>query len=339
MTAVRGALERLMNRIWYGGYWLAWPLLPFSLLVRWEISRRRRRAPAKGATPEGVLVIVVGGITVGGTGKTPVLMALGQWLQQQGYRVGVVSRGYRGACGRGPHWVTPTDSAAWTGDEPLMIQRALSVPVVVGRDRAAALALLIERCQPDVVLSDDGLQHYAMPRDIEIAVLDHERGLGNGWLLPAGPLREPALKLGSVDWVLERNSDDVDRGFVYHVRGVRNLISEQVLSWSDCRATWAKRKLTAITGLGQPEQFFAMLAEQGFSVEGRALPDHEPLAQHDLDDIESEIVLITAKDAAKLSDVTASAAWARVWIVEIEARLPPALLTMLKTQLPQPASD
>ena len=234
MILLRGTLERLVNYIWYRGGVLSWCLLPLSWPVRWVVRRRRRQAPAKGSTPPGVSVIVVGGLTAGGTGKTPVLIALGKWLMEQGYRVGVVSRGYKGLRAAEPHWVSEIDSAAVVGDEPALIRRDLKVPVLVCRDRKMALNTLAQSGQVDVVLSDDGLQHYGMSRDVEIVVLDAERGLGNGRLLPAGPLREPGSRLASVDSVLERNSDDPGRGFRYQPTLATHVATGRTMPWQDC---------------------------------------------------------------------------------------------------------
>ena len=195
MSAIRSVLERVLNSIWYGRNALSLLLIPLSWPVQWVVARRRARAPAKHSTPEGVSVWVIGGLTAGGTGKTPVLIALGQWLIERGYRVGVVSRGYGGEGHREPHWVEDQDAARVVGDEPLLVKQRLGVPVVVCSDRQRAVSDLIARADIDVVLSDDGMQHYAMPRDAEIVVLDAERGLGNGRLLPAGPLREAGPEL------------------------------------------------------------------------------------------------------------------------------------------------
>ena len=152
---------------------MSWCLIPLTWPVRWAIHRRRQQASPKGSTPEGVTVIVVGGLTAGGTGKTPVLIGLGKWLTEQGYRVGVVSRGYGGTHGPEPHSVKELDGAAVVGDEPLLIQRELAVPVVVCADRKRALDVLVDQGTVDVVLSDDGLQHYPMPRDIEPVSYTH----------------------------------------------------------------------------------------------------------------------------------------------------------------------
>jgi len=330
MTAWRGAVERGLNAIWYGNSVLSWCLLPLSLLVRFEVKRRRDQAPLKGATPDGVTVIVIGGLTVGGTGKTPVLIALGRWLQYNGYRVGVISRGYRSHALGEVCQVAPNDDATSVGDEPLLISRELAVPVVVGRDRRQALDMLLQHNAIDIVLSDDGLQHYQLPRDLEIVVLDGQRGLGNGRLLPAGPLREPRERLAEVDWVLERNSDDPNRGFEYHITSARHLASGRLVLWSDCLSQWGDQTLTAMTALGQPEQFFQMLTTQGLTVTTVSLPDHDVIMPQHLAGVQSEIVLMTAKDAIKLNGSIDS----RLWVVEIEAQLPASLLAGLHDKLP-----
>ena len=330
MSTTQGAFERLLNHIWYGNSFLSWYLIPLTWPVRWVIHRRRQQASPKGSTPEGVTVIVVGGLTAGGTGKTPVLIGLGKWLAEQGYRVGVVSRGYGGTHGPEPHSITEVDTAAVVGDEPLLIRRELGVPVVVCADRKRALDTLVDQGAVDVVLSDDGLQHYLMPRDIELLVLDAERGLGNGRLLPAGPLREPASRLGSVDVVLERNSNDPDCGFSYQPSCARHLASGRQVAWSECVDEWREQSMVAITGLGQSMQFFEMLRGQGLAIEAEPLGDHEAVTPAHLDRRGEQVVLVTAKDAVKLPECTDP----RVWVVAIEVALPASLLTRLTALLP-----
>ena len=330
MSTAQGALERLLNHSWYGNSLLSWCLIPLTWPVRCAIHRRRQQAEPKGSTPEGVTIIVVGGLTAGGTGKTPVLIGLGKWLAEQGYRVGVVSRGYGGTRGPEPHSVTELDAATVVGDEPLLIRRELGVPVVVCADRKRALDVLVDQGAVDVVLSDDGMQHYPMPRDIELLVLDAERGLGNGRLLPAGPLREPASRLASVDVVLERNSSDPDRGFSYQPSGALHLASGRQATWSECVAEWRDQSVVAMTGLGQPRQFFEMLRGQGLAIEGESLGDHEAMTQAHLDHREELVVLMTAKDAVKLPECSDP----RVWVVAIEVALPSSLLKRLTALLP-----
>ncbi len=333
MIDLRASLERLLHRIWYEGHWASHCLIPLSRLVEWEIRRRAALDLGKGVPQQGAKVWVIGGLTVGGTGKTPVLIALGEWLRHQGVSVGVISRGYRGRVGKKAHIVSASDSATDVGDEPLLIQNQLDCPVVVCRDRGAALAAMVRQFDVDVVLSDDGLQHYSLPRDLEVVVLDGKRGLGNGRIIPAGPLREPAARLGSVDWVLERNSNDPDRSFEYGIRTVRQVSSGKSLSWPDWLVQLSGRPVTAITALGQPGQFFEMLEERGLNVTGIALPDHEAISLRQLENLTTDFVLMTAKDAVKLDHLKNSEIASRLWVVEIETRLPPSLLAKLAVTL------
>ena len=333
MNALRASLERLLHRIWYGDHWLSLLLIPLSWLVEWEVARRASRRAPKGGTPSGALVWVVGGLTVGGTGKTPVLIALGEWLRDQGVSIGVISRGYRGRLGKEAHIVSAADSPADVGDEPLLIQRRLNCPVVIGRDRAEALSAMVGHFSVSVVLSDDGLQHCGLPRDLEVVVLDAQRGLGNGRIIPAGPLREPASRLASVDWVLERNSKDPNRCFEYKVSSLRQVSSGNTLSWSDWLAQWGNQPITAMTALGQPGQFFEMLAGQGLRVVGVALPDHEAISLKQLESVNTDTVVITAKDAVKLGAIEENQIASRIWVVEIETHLPSALLSRLAQAL------
>ena len=333
MSSIRRVLERLLNSIWYGSSALSLLLIPMSWPVKWVVAHRRTRAPAKHSTPEGVSVWVIGGLTAGGTGKTPVLIALGHWLIERGYRVGVVSRGYGGEGRREPHWVEDQDDARVVGDEPLLVKQRLGVPVVVCTDRQQALSYLIARAHIDVVLSDDGMQHYAMPRDAEIVVLDAERGLGNGRLLPAGPLREPVDRLRSVDWILERNSSNADRRFAYEPVGALHMATGRMLPWRECVNEWLGQDVAAATGLGQPRQFFDMLRGSGLSIREHAVSDHGKLPQPQLDMLAEATVIVTAKDAVKLAHPVDP----RVWVVEIDVDLPPSLLNYLTGLLPAQA--
>ena len=164
-------------------------------------------------------------------------------------------------------------------------------------------------------------------------MLDGKRGLGNGRIIPAGPLREPAARLGSVDWVLERNSKDPDRSFEYGIRTLRQVSSGKSLSWTDWLVQLSGRPVTAITALGQPGQFFEMLEESGLNVTGIALPDHEAISLRQLENLTTDFVLMTAKDAVKLDHLRNTEIASRLWVVEIETRLPPSLLAKLAITL------
>ena len=200
MHAVREALVRA----WYDGAWWLWLLRPPEALFR-LLAASRRHLYRSGLLPvyrAPVPVVVVGNITVGGTGKTPVVIALVESLQRRDIRVGVVSRGHGGRPTGSPCWVDAGSDAGQCGDEPLLIHRRTGCPCVVAPRRADAVRSLLARAAVDIVISDDGLQHYALARDLEIAVVDDQRGIGNGFCLPAGPLREPVQRLKTVDYVL-----------------------------------------------------------------------------------------------------------------------------------------
>jgi tetraacyldisaccharide 4'-kinase len=269
-----------------------------------------------------VPVVVVGGITIGGSGKTPVVLALIKELQARGKRIGVVSRGYGGAQSNEPREVSDSTPATLVGDEPVLITRTTSVPVVVCRDRRKAAERLISKHDLDVILSDDGLQHYQMPRTFEIAMVDGSRGLGNGRLLPMGPLREPPSRLSEVDFVLERNSEDAERRVSYRLTGFRHHTTGQYMEIARAVDTWSTHNVAAITALGQPEQFFDSLRALGLTVTTQALRDHRPISSGTLKTTEGQIVVITAKDAVKLPLEND----ARIWILEIEAVVPEPLL-------------
>ncbi len=323
-------LERRAEAAWYGGAWWSILLLPLSWLVAWGVRRRRQAflTQSQGSSP--LPVVVIGGITVGGTGKSPVLIALACALQEHGTRVAVVSRGYGGVDLDQPRQVDPVhDSASLVGDEPLLIARSLEAPVVVCRHRALAVGWLAERGLADVVLADDGLQHYGMARCFEVAVLDGERGVGNGRLLPAGPLREPVSRLDSVDWILERNGGEPDTAFRYRIQGLRPLHAQGHQPVDRMRQQWRGQRLLAVTGLGQPDQYFAMLRRQGFDIRALALADHAVLAESDLSGFEEDIILITAKDEVKLAGVSDE----RVWVVDVVAELPRGLLPAVVRRL------
>lgn len=197
-AAVRG----LAGRVWYGGHWLGVLLAPLSAVYRAALGARRLARRLRPARPLPVPVVVVGNLSVGGTGKTPLVIHLARRLQARGRRVGVVSRGYRAKVRRFPHRVSEGDDAFAVGDEPKLIAQETGCPVVIAPRRREAALVLARHCDVEVVLSDDGLQHSALLREMEIVVVDGDRQFGNGRLLPAGPLREPVSRLDEVDYVV-----------------------------------------------------------------------------------------------------------------------------------------
>ncbi len=307
MSALQGALLRAWT--WRGP--LAWALWPLSLIFRALVALRRQlyRWGWLHSARVDAMVIVVGNVVAGGAGKTPTAIALVRHLQAQGWQVGVVSRGY----GRGSQEcleVLPESLPQNVGDEPLLVQRATGAPVFVARTRhAAATALLARHPRTQILVCDDGLQHYALVRDLEVCVFD-DRGTGNGWVLPAGPLREPwprtpVRRVGQDDQrllVLHTGSHPAFAGY----RAQRNLAPHAVrrdgstVPWSALQAAGGK-PLLALAGIAQPESFFAMLRAGGLTLAHTlALPDH-----YDFDSLQRTIhggyqLICTEKDAAKL---------------------------------------
>ena len=272
---------------------------------------RRTRVP--------IPVIVVGNITVGGTGKTPLVLWLVEQLEARGRKPGIISRGY-GSEGRTPRRVDPSDDAASAGDEPLLLA-ASGVPVWIGRDRAATARRLVElHSDVDVIISDDGLQHYALARDFEIAVVDGARGFGNGALLPAGPLREPVSRLGSVDAVVVNGADFTlppiaARTFVMTLRGDRfeNLVDRRQAGAESFRT----KRVHAVAGIGNPQRFFDTLRELRLEPNCHPFPDHHRFKASDVALPDAEVIVMTEKDAIKC----ASFADARMWALPVVADL------------------
>ena len=319
-VARRGALEQPLVAAWYDRrLWprLLWPL--GALVAAWAKRRRRRflsgRSPAWQAP---VPVVVVGNLSVGGTGKTPIVIWLAQWLKQRGLRPGVVSRGYGGKA-RFPLLVTAETPARQCGDEAALIAKRTGCPMVVDPRRPRAVRALLASAEVDVVLADDGLQHYALARDLEIAVVDGQRGLGNRLCLPAGPLREPPERLATCDWVIangaaagvaERESVAVaDATAVVHVDSGERLSPAAFLAREGCPL--------AIAGVGNPGRFKETLAAAGIPATVRALPDHHRFTPADVAAPAGTPVLMTEKDAAK---VKALGNTAHCWYLEIAMR-------------------
>jgi tetraacyldisaccharide 4'-kinase len=312
--------DRLVQA-WYRGAWWLWLLRPLELVFRGLVATRRGLY-RRGLLPvyrSPVPVIVVGNITVGGTGKTPVVIALVEALQQQGIRVGVVSRGYGARGLRQPHRVGVDSTAARCGDEPLLIQRRTGCPCVAAPDRPAAVRALLAETPVDLIVSDDGLQHYALARDLEIALLDAGRGTGNGFCLPAGPLREPVGRLQSVDFVVYRGSKDPTSGVYYQTDCLVNLATGERLPPSPAAIG---REVRAVAGIGQPEQFFAMLTGLGFTVRRCAFADHHHYTPADFVGLAGAPIIMTEKDAVKCAAIAGDNAW----YLGVSARLPERLV-------------
>jgi tetraacyldisaccharide 4'-kinase len=290
-------VQSWLNRIWYGRRSPPWWLLPLSLTYA-AASGSRRFLYAKQwrkSTRIPVPVVVVGNLSVGGTGKTPLVCWLALRLGELGFKPGVVTRGYGGSAAN-VRLIGMSDDPNVVGDEPMLLVRRTGMPVAVGRDRPAASQLLVNAgC--NVVLSDDGLQHYAMQRDCEIIVIDGERRFGNGGLLPAGPLRESPQRLAAADAVVV-NGGRPQGGELSMRLEAKNALS---LSGSVARVLdeFARTSVHAVAGIGNPERFFNMLRAHGIEVTGHPLPDHAQLQASDISFADARPVLMTEKDAVK----------------------------------------
>ena len=317
-----------INRIWYGRSRLAWLLLPLSALYCIAVLVRRWMygVGIKTVHRVGIPVIVVGNITAGGTGKTPLMIWLAQFLKTYGYRPGLIARGYGGGAATWPQTVTPDSDPALVGDEPVLLARATGCPMVVAPDRVAAARTLLEAHDCNVILSDDGLQHYALGRDIEIAVIDGARRFGNAHCLPAGPLREPPSRLRAVDLIVANGSPAAGE-FSMHVRTDEaiNLLTGERRPLPEFRG----QPVHAVAGIGHPARFFRTLQTAGLDIRAHAFPDHHAYRPQDLSFADGP-VLMTAKDAVKCRRFARPDFWSVELAVDIDQAFSARLLALLR---------
>jgi len=318
-------LARWLNRLWYQDTFLGtwWAPLGYCYgdMVRFRKFLYRIGLLSSHRLP--VPVMIIGNITVGGTGKTPLLISLAERLKSQGFKPGVISRGYGGKATSWPQPVNAESTADWVGDEALLIARRTGCPMAVGPRRVEAALWLLEHDDCDVILSDDGLQHYALKRDVEIAVIDGDRRFGNGFFLPAGPLREPIERLQSVDFVVVNGGETADNEFAMALSGdvAINLRTTEQKPLSgfvglDCHA---------LAGIGNPDRFFKHLAAAGLDCKNHPFPDHYRYQANDLDFGDGKPVLMTEKDAVKCKAIAAE----QHWFVPVTASVPEELIAQL----------
>lgn len=306
-------MQSLLARFWYQWHPLRWLLYPlsciFMLMValrRWYLSRFKQQA-------FNVPVIVVGNLTVGGVGKTPLVIALAQACRARGLRVGIVSRGFGAACRVFPHEVILTDEASFVGDEPLLIAQKTQCPVVIAPDRVAAVNHLLQQHACQIIISDDGLQHYRMGRAVEIVVVDGLRGLGNQLCLPAGPLREPVKRMKQVDFVMVNGATWPQSYRMDCVPGhFCRLRDKQPIEPTQLQGTMA-----AVAGIGHPQRFFNLLTALGFTFNPYPLVDHHRFVRDDLE-LAEDIIVMTEKDAVKCAPFATD----KMVVLPIEAQVP-----------------
>lgn len=350
MALQRSTLETFLTQTWMRRGWAAYLLLPLSCLFA-VLSAVRRLLYKLGVYKTQRLpvpVVIVGNIFVGGTGKTPLTIWLAQALRQAGYKPGVISRGY-GVHNAVPLAVSTQSLAQEVGDEPLLIAYRTQCPVMVGRDRVAvANALLAAHPEVDVIISDDGLQHYRLARDIEIMLFDN-RGMGNGWLLPAGPLREPRTR--KRDFTVMNGADNGAETAlapdVIHMR-LSGLMAEPLASpdvqeectlsrtltsFSAVASDGSPTRILAAAGIGNPERFFAMLRAADLHFDEMPLPDHYDFSDNPFTDLAADVILITEKDAVKCRQNEAIRNDPRCWVVPVTAHLDGAFAEQIVEKL------
>ncbi len=308
-------------------------LYPASLVFR-ALVALRRELYLSGFLPRHQLllpVVVVGNISVGGTGKTPLTLALAEQLIERGWHPLIISRGY-GRTTNKPQPVSRSGTAAQVGDEPLLMAKRDLCPVWVGADRVAAAHAALQACpQCDIVLCDDGLQHYRLQRDVEIAVVDGMRQYGNGLMLPAGPLREPVSRLRSVDAVVVNGGDAAGQEYPMNLGGgiFYNLLdpgqTATAADFSKPTDDFHKGKVHAAAGIGNPQRYFQHLESLGITFTPHAFPDHHAYRAADLSFADCDAILLTEKDAVKC----AGFADARYWVLRVDAQIPPTLIDHL----------
>lgn len=333
---------------WYQKNWQARLLWPLSKMVALEAKRRlhkfRSNPPQKISAAK---IIVVGNLVVGGSGKTPLIIWLTRMLQQQGLSVGIVSRGYGGQATSWPQWVDAKSDAKLVGDEPVLLAKELNVPIAVSPKRAEAIAMIEKHNACDVIISDDGLQHFAMQRDIEIVVVDAQRQFGNQMCLPAGPLREPLGRLSSVDAVVVNGGGPLQLNAKWQKRFAKDLpprfdmqLEPMVLrNLFNPKSTLAVESFSSLAvnslaGIGNPQRFFDTLEPLVAEQETHAFADHQAFSIEQLQPfVGKKPLIMTVKDAVKCQPLAQQLQAKNFWALEVQSEVAPEFRTLLLQKL------
>lgn len=331
---MKKTLSRYLLDIWYKDHFIGAALLPFGFLYADFVKFHKWLYKIKYYKSEAlpVPVVIIGNITVGGTGKTPLCISLANLLQSKGYRVGIISRGYGGEK-TAVKMVLPSSKPAEVGDEALLIAAQTNCPMAVGVNRVEAGKFLLKHAPCDVILSDDGLQHYALKRDIEIAVIDGERRFGNGICLPAGPLREPIERLNSVDFVITNGK--TAEGNAWHEWEMQLNGDVAInLATGETKALREFQNLPchAIAGIGNPERFFNQLENAGILQRvDHSFPDHHVFSEKEIT-FKNEMVLMTEKDAVKCKPFATQNHWAVPVLAKLSVEFEEKFLALLESK-------
>jgi len=320
-----------LGSYWYGRRALTVFLIPFSWLYCLVVFLRRKayKTGLFNITNFDIPVVVVGNITVGGTGKTPVVIWLANFLRKAGYFPAIVSRGYKGQAKSWPQQVRADSDPVMVGDEAVLLAKRCQCPVAVGPDRVEAVKGLLKYSDCDVIISDDGLQHHALGRDVEIAVIDGVRRFGNGYCLPAGPLREPVSRLKEVDLVIANGGGVMRLEYpMALVAGqVHNLMDESLIHHPD---VFRNRQIHAIAGIGNPDRFFYHLQRLGINIIEHPFHDHHLFAAEDIQFDDDLPVLMTEKDAVKCKRFANEKCWYLSIDAQPDRRVGERILTLIE---------
>jgi tetraacyldisaccharide 4'-kinase len=326
-------ISRWLQDAWYKEMYISSMFMPLSMLYDDAIRFRAflYRIGIKKKTKLAVPVVIVGNITVGGTGKTPLILWMARFLKEQGYKPGIISRGYGGNAEQWPQWVDEQSDPQLVGDEAVLMAKRADCPIAVGPKRAEAGQMLLDKSSCDIILSDDGLQHYALERDIEIVVIDGQRRFGNGYALPCGPLREQVTRLQTVDLVIVNGVPEEENEFSMLMEGdiAVNLVTKEEKLLTDFN--WIPSH--AIAGIGNPNRFFDLLEQKKISIETHAFPDHYQFTETDISFNDDKPILMTEKDAVKCFSFASE----KHWFVPIKAKpqqqFIDKLLTLIKEKI------
>jgi len=318
-----------IDKIWYTNHPISFALIPLSWVFCAIVALRRIAYKFRKSyhPPIPIPIIIVGNITVGGTGKTPLVVFIVNYLKKQGFKPAIVSRGYGGRAQSQPQSVYPDSDPQLVGDEPILLARQTGCPIVVAPKRSLAVQRLLKNEDCNIIISDDGLQHYALHRDIEIAVIDGIRRCGNQRCLPAGPLREPVKRLEKIDFIVIKNGGLQDEfAMQYDSKSLRRVVDDGI---SQSLSSLRSNTVHAVAGIGHPALFFNTLRDYGLILYCHEFPDHHRYKQSDIHFNDDLAVIMTEKDAVKCRQIASP----QHWYLPIEARLPSAFGERLLKEL------
>lgn len=325
-------MAKFLNEVWYKDHFVGTWLMPFSFIFT-DVAKFRRWLYKKGYKPVEKLpvpVIIIGNITLGGTGKTPLVIYLVEQLKTAGFKPGVICRGYGGESETWPLQVMADSDVLQVGDEPLLIAQQADCPVAVGPVRADSARLLLENNVCDVIISDDGLQHYALYRDIEIVVIDGERRFGNNFCLPSGPLREPQERIKEVDFAICNGGEAQENEILMQLEGAYavNCLTKQRKPLVEFR----ELNYHAMAGIGNPQRFFDLLKQYGLECQTHSFPDHYIYTKKEIYHKQAEAVFMTEKDAVKCLDFASEQHWFVPVQAVLESQFSENLIALLRTK-------